>query len=428
MNNRLKTRKFTLVALLLLIAVLICGCADAGLGTEISSLSITNGGRIILNVGDTVKLETDLPDGLTHKVVWTSSNDSVSVTPEGLVTALEEGKAAVTVSYLSFSDTAMIEVRGKSFDDDAVTTDKATADGSNLGDDPSTVLDPYANVSKEKFYSEYTPASSYADAYYRTLHGFMSGTLTVPGQAPELSQYRPVSGDLYVRNQTNLYSNNNKAYTVTDAYGKEVFTVYKGGAYITLEEVAAYVYAFGDVPANYVSSKNADPRSSVWGEYLRLNHSAFSGSTKKYPYEPELPNISGCGGELYYYEIDIGTTGTDCDPSYPARIYNDGSRITRGAARIVYTRYDKNKNEIIDPDEKYLFYTYNHYNDFAEYLNYFGGWGKTFGNITGGGTLSSKKDYNPTPYVPVVLAKLPTPARSIMSPCVFLDFKNKKIA
>ena len=48
-----------------------------------------------------------------------------------------------------------------------------------------------------------------------------------------------------------------------------------------------------------------------------------------------------------------------------------------------------------------MFYTYNHYNDFQEYLNYEGGWGQMFGNITGGGTISSKYNYNPTPYVAV---------------------------
>ncbi|MBR4835468.1 MAG: hypothetical protein IKU99_00515, partial [Clostridia bacterium] len=41
-------------------------------------------------------------------------------------------------------------------------------------------------------------------------------------------------------------------------------------------------------------------------------------------------------------------------------------------------------------------------NDFQEYLNYLGGWGEMFGNVTGGGTLSSKSNYNPTPYVETV--------------------------
>ena len=53
--------------------------------------------------------------------------------------------------------------------------------------------------------------------------------------------------------------------------------------------------------------------------------------------------------------------------------------------------------------EVYLFYTYNHYNDFEEYLNYYGGWGEMFGNITGGGQMSSKYNCNPTPYVEVSL-------------------------
>ena len=64
---------------------------------------------------------------------------------------------------------------------------------------------------------------------------------------------------------------------------------------------------------------------------------------------------------------------------------------------------DKNVKSI---NERHVFYTYNHYNDFQEYLNYEGGWGEMFGNITGGGTISSKYDYNPTPYVQVVRRNL----------------------
>ena len=197
------------------------------------------------------------------------------------------------------------------------------------------------------------------------------------------------------------------------AYGEPAFEVYKGGAYVTLEEVAAYVFAFGEPPANQSYSKNASPSSSPWGEFLRLNNTKFSGSTSKYPYEPELPRISGCGGDLVYFEMDIGTTGTDCDPSYDAYIYNDGYSITRGAARLVYACQDINGNKIIDLDERYVFYTYNHYNDFQEYLNYYGGWGEMFGNITGGGTISSKYDYNPTSYVAVYHASLTQSAYAV---------------
>lgn len=266
--------------------------------------------------------------------------------------------------------------------------------------------DPYANMTEEEFYEDYTPATSYWDAYFRTQHYFMSGSIDEQDQRPYIAKNQPKENGLYVRNTSALYSSDGNIYYVIDSQGNVVNKIFKGGAYVTLEDVAAYVFAFGDVPPNYTYDKFGYPSSDPWGKYLRLNHSEFSGDTDRYPYEPVLPDISGCGGDLYYYEIDIGTTGTDCDPDYASVLYNNGRKITRGAARIVYTRYDRNGNQIIDLDEKYLFYTYNHYNDFQEYLNYEGGWGEMFGNITGGGTISSRYDYNPTPYVAVIRKNL----------------------
>ncbi len=263
--------------------------------------------------------------------------------------------------------------------------------------------DPYVGMSAEEFYADYEPATSLEDALYRSEHGFLSGSLDVPGQYAEEAEHRPMEDGKYVRNTDSYYLDDGNTYVVVDAYGKEVMRIYKGGGYITLEEVAAYMYAFGgssdNLPANYTSKKRGTPKDSIWGEYLRLNHSYFIGNTTKYPYEPELPNISGCGGELRYYEMDIGTTGTET-PGYTKRIYNNGNTIIRGAARLVYARQDLNGNGTYEQDEIYVFYTHNHYNDFREYLNYYGGWGEVFGNITGGGELSSKTNYNPTPYVP----------------------------
>lgn len=265
--------------------------------------------------------------------------------------------------------------------------------------------DPYVGVDKEAFYADYTPACCYTDACYRTQHFLLSGLLIVPDQYAVVFEYQPTdeNGNL-IRNTDCFYLDDGNTYVVVDAYGQEVLRVYKGAAYITLEEVAAYMYAFGgsndDLPANYTSKKATKVGTSPWGIYLRSNHSRFSGNTSKYPYEPVLPDISGCGGDLQYYELDIGTTGTNTGNGYPVKIYNDGTTITRGAARLVYARMDKNHNGIYETDEVYVFYTANHYNDFREYLNYFGGWGEIFGNETGGGTLSSKSDCNPTPYVP----------------------------
>ena len=268
------------------------------------------------------------------------------------------------------------------------------------------VSDPYKNVNKTSFYKNYTVATSNSDAYYRSQHYLLSGENVVPDQKPITVTNQPKYQGKYVRNSVMRYSLDGNAYTVTDVNGEPVFTVYKDGAYITLEEVAAYVYAFGTFPKNHVSKKSTKPTKSDWKEYLRLNHSFFSGDTDRYPYEPILPNISGCGGTLEYWEMDVGTTGTDCDPSYPSKLYNNGSTITRGAARIVYGKTDLNGNGVYEQGEFHLFYTYNHYNDFQEYLNYYGGWGEMFGNITGGGTISSTSHYNPTDYPEIVFAPL----------------------
>lgn len=260
--------------------------------------------------------------------------------------------------------------------------------------------DPYQGVSKEDFYADYTPACCNQDAIHRSKHGFLSGYLEVPGQYVTESANRPTQDGQFLRNTAQLYPDED-TYIVVDAEGKEVLRIFRGGGYITLEEVAAYMYAFGgkngSLPANYTSKKSGKPATSIWGEYLRLNHSRFLGNTNKYPYEPELPDISGCGGKLEYYEMDIGTTGTKT-PGYAAKPYVQNNSITRGAARLVYVRQDLNKNGIFENNELYVFYTHNHYNDFREYLNYYGGWGQMFGNVTGGGEYSSKDNFNPTPY------------------------------
>lgn len=263
--------------------------------------------------------------------------------------------------------------------------------------------DPYQGMTKEQFYADYTPACCNQDAAHRSKHGFLSGLLTVPGQYAQEAADRPQAEGKFLRNTGAVYLDQGNTYVLMDSQGNETMRIHKAGGYITLEEVAAYMYAFGgsngSLPANYTSKKSTKPANSPWGDYLRLNHSRFIGNTNRYPYEPELPDISGCGGALEYYEMDIGTTGTTT-PGYAPKPYIRGNTVTRGAARLVYARQDLNGNGIYEQNELYVFYTHNHYNDFREYLNYYGGWGEVFGNETGGGEYSSKSNANPTPYVP----------------------------
>ncbi len=270
---------------------------------------------------------------------------------------------------------------------------------------PNTVnSDKYASYdsesSRNSFHSSgYTKATCLQDAQLRSAKFLMSGDLTLPNKAPTVSKNQPQSNGKYYRNSATLFLDEGKTYIVFDANGEIANIIYEGGAYITLEEVAAYVMAFGDVPENYNANKKQKTVSSTgekqyWGKYLRINHSEFSGDISKYPYEPVLPQINGVssslgGGNYQYYEIDIGTSG-----------YNNGTYITRGACRIVYSRYTSGTTKFTDINKRYVFYTYNHYNDFQEYLNYENGWGEMFGNVSNGGTLDEGTD--PSDYVPVL--------------------------
>ena len=368
-----------------------------------------------LTVGDMKALSVKRSAWLEGEIIWVTSNSCVAV-ENGVIIAREEGAAVITAILGDLSSSVVVTVSAKEDvkpeipEEDDGRSETIIVPGTQ---DPVTE-DPYVNVDKDEFYANYTPAISYNDAQYRTEHGLMSGSIDAQDQAPTISEYQPMKNGKYVRNNVYIFSEDGNTYYVVDCYGEVAFAVYRGGAYVVLEEVAAYVFAFGEPPANQSESKKANPKQSIWGQYLRVNHSQFSGDTSRYPYEPELPRISGCGGDFIYYEMDIGTTGTDCDPGYEIKVYNDGYTITRGAARIVYTYQDKNSNGEISLDERYVFYTYNHYNDFQEYLNYEGGWGEMFGNITGGGQLSSKTNCNPTDYVYTTHAKIKSKATAFV--------------
>lgn len=283
--------------------------------------------------------------------------------------------------------------------------------------------DPYSYTDSEsgrtQFYANYQPATCYKDSYYRSLHYLMSGDLTDQLQRPTIASNQPMDGTKYVKNNHHTLSADGTSYSICDSNGNIIKTIYRGGAYQTLEEVAAYVTAFDDIPANYTSDKSTTsdanlPLHNNWGKWLRLNHSYFSDANKptgSYPYEPDLPNAyKGKGyqnGTYRYYEMDIGTTGSyEYSTSYTPHVYNDGkNQIVRGASRIVYS-YENTSYVSLKPEEKHVFYTFNHYNDFQEYLNYENGWGKWFGNIAGGGSMNNKTSSYRTDYPEVTLRNL----------------------
>lgn len=260
----------------------------------------------------------------------------------------------------------------------------------------SVVEDPYSNIQKEEFYENYTPATSYEDAYYRSKHYLMSGDITpqyylpADGKIEEEDQTVKITSGTYILDPDGKYL----GYVVNNIKGND-YIIYYGGAYTSLNDVAAYLLAFGEVPVNTISKKSSSGQSqaiSLWGKYGRVNDSRFFGDVTKYVYEPELPNILGSNGILYH-EMDFGTTGgysnsNSNGTNYRQTEYNTGSKISRGAARMVYVA-DTSVTKI---EERHVFYTYNHYNDFQEYLNYYDGWGIRFGCESAGNEYCNGND------------------------------------
>jgi hypothetical protein len=264
--------------------------------------------------------------------------------------------------------------------------------------EPKDIDDPYMDVDYYEFYRNFNVAITYEDAYYRALHGFIAGDITPEDYMPK--NLGVMEGDKYVRLSSGTYILDTEGNYIgympnTRGYAR---CIYYGCGYVSLNDVSAYLLAFGSLPANSnygTASLNRSEALEKWGEYARINNQNFSGDTTRYPYEPLLPNIMG-RGSIKYTETDFGTKGNYKYQFYNKREqtldpYNDGEYINRGICRFVFVSDIK----VTSIDDRYVFYTYNHYNDFQEYLNYDDGFGIRFGCESAGNLpCSSRNDYD----------------------------------
>ena len=268
--------------------------------------------------------------------------------------------------------------------------------------EPDTRRDIYTDVTSTTFYSNYSIAATYEEAYFRTQHKFMSGDIADQDYLAPTGKV--MTNGSAVRCTTSIYildpQGNYIGYIPNNIDG-ENRVIWYGGAYISFNDVAAYLYAFGEVPANSNYDKGTSGRKqaiAAWGKYGRVNIGEFYANTSKYPFQPEMKRENS----QKYTETDFGTQGgyrnvnTITGTSYSQSVYNNGSSISRGAARFCFVN---NKKSV---DLRYVFYTYNHYNDFQEYLNYDGGFGVRFGNQSAGNEYcSDASDYNASNQFPI---------------------------
>lgn len=278
-----------------------------------------------------------------------------------------------------------------------------------INEDIFSYPDPYENVDKEEFYANYQKATSYVDSYYRMIHGLMCGEIIEEdGSLKDNSNCPKDESGVYYKNAIARFEvdqNGEKlSYTINTLDGND-YKIYRYGIYTSMNDVAAYLFAFNELPANYIPG--ASLKSTAYerfGEIGRVNFNKYSGpSATKYQYEPYLKGQED--KSLYYRETDFGA---NCGSGY-YYTYNDkfGGNNTRQTYRfVVANSYDSSytynkKSEYVETpnpteiDDRYVYYTYNHYNDFVEYLNYYNGFGDAFGNETAGNPTNTYVSSNP---------------------------------
>ena len=284
------------------------------------SLQISFNGTLL--VGESAKLKTEVhPWGehydLSYEVL--SGSDFVGVEDDGTLVGLAEGKALVRAKVGKlYSNEVTVEVR----------------EG----------VDPYEGMDAFDFYLNYEPAESYLDSFYRSRHGFMSGDIepTRSGEHP-VNANRPMEGDQYVRNSSAIYEDGGMTYTVLDENGDKAYSVYYGGGYITAEEVAAYIYAFGETPGNYIDNKQPNSQEDeeqweLWDKYL-MPRGPGAAPTITRSTSGAFPTTPGPGG---------GSTAGPSASSIPVTGAAASSKILRkGTSSIPTTTTTTSRNSSI---------------------------------------------------------------------------------
>lgn len=311
--------------------------------------------------------------------------------------------------------------------DEQTSSNEVTTDSNSTTGSPTTTeetitepiiptTDPYQDINSfedvKNFYTfPYKRATSYEDAQYRTKHHLISGDYNA-------SDYKVAINNENTNSTATVYRNNVTDYTYRPDKSYESYklysldgtyeTIYYGGAYSSINEVAAYLFAFGETPANIMSSNSDYTNAAERYRYGRVNDNEYSGpQAKKYVYEPALyGQIRGKTNKLNYNETDFGDwvyyNDTVYDTKYDPTVYvTENKEYARGVMRFCYITKSDNASTFDDLNNRRVYFTYNHYNDFVEFLNYKDGFGKVFGNMTEGREYNGKVAYDKDGEIPM---------------------------
>jgi len=148
-----------------------------------------------------------------------------------------------------------------------------------------------------------------------------------------------------------------------DEYGEVIKELYRDDYYTDLEDVAAYLVTFGALPINYYYTTErggySESKQTCYGLYSNACRIFPGEYYSNYDYLPY--SLDGL-----YNEADIGD-----------EYYALSSSWNRGVLRVIFTLTGIDAYGQSNP---LLFYTDDHYENFIEYKNYYGGWSEEFGD------------------------------------------------
>ena len=170
-----------------------------------------------------------------------------------------------------------------------------------------------------------------------------------------------------------------------DCYAKNVSgryyvaeTIYKGGIYTDSNEVACYINAFGECPANYVlytSSGYSNFPDGTLSKYdaMKYTYNTYGNKGRLYTYYnwsdgyvSYLP-VDMDSSDFHYWEVDIAVTSA----------YASSANFNRGSGRLIVFPGGVTTSGY-DEDKTFIVKTIDHYQHAREFANYLEGWGANF--------------------------------------------------
>ena len=159
-----------IAALLLVVSIFtaMTGCdaqikdiIDSIIGTNVTELTIKNGDKLTLTVGEVIQLQTNLKNSQAANIEWSASNSCATVSG-GTVRAISEGTCMIYARYGKLYDKIIIQVVPEGYigDNNDNNDDNGGNIGGNIGDENTDIdpsVDPYVDVDKDTFYANYTP-------------------------------------------------------------------------------------------------------------------------------------------------------------------------------------------------------------------------------------------------------------------------------